>query len=545
MGPGAVIRRRTVLGAAAGLPVLGACTREAEARWSGGWVGSHPERGHAWRDGRLAATAAAEPARRVAVAIVGAGIAGLSAARGLQRAGIDDYAVFDLEDAAGGNSRGHAVAGLPCPLGAHYLPLPSPDDEALVAWLHEIGLAHSRGGRIVYDERHLCHSPQERLFADGRWHEGLLPQPAAPGAAAAALAAYRRFAADVATVSRELAFRIPTTAAPWTSGHAALDAQAFAGWLDARGHRDASLRWYLDYCCRDDYGASAEMVSAWAGLQYFASRHGFQAPGDADQQPEAVLTWPQGNAWLADKLAAGIGERLHCAHVVTRITTGRHELALDVWDAAAQRPQRWVARQVVVAVPLFVAARLFDAPDPALRTAAQAVPHAPWLVANLLLEQPLLPRPGAPPAWDNVSLGSTGLGYVDARHQSLSPDAAVSGPQLLTYYRALGGRSPQELKTQRAALLSGSWRDWTQAVLDDLAATHPDLPSQLRRADLVRQGHAMAIPMPGVRGHPALQALATPRDRVSFAHADLSAYSIFEEAFHRGLQAAARLGNKG
>ena len=36
-------------------------------------------------------------------------------------------------------------------------------------------------GRWQYDERHLCHSPQERLFIDGEWHEGLLP-PAEDGA---------------------------------------------------------------------------------------------------------------------------------------------------------------------------------------------------------------------------------------------------------------------------------------------------------------------------------------------------------------------------
>ena len=36
-------------------------------------------------------------------------IAGLSAARTVQAAGITDFAVLELEDAAGGNSRGHSM----------------------------------------------------------------------------------------------------------------------------------------------------------------------------------------------------------------------------------------------------------------------------------------------------------------------------------------------------------------------------------------------------------------------------------------------------
>src|SRR4029450_6024024 len=112
---------------------------------------------------------------------------------------------------------------------------------------------------------------------------------------------YRRFAGDVARAQRELGFAMPTHRAPWTRSHEALDAQTFAAWLDAAGFDDARLRDYLDYCCRDDYGAGIATVSAWAGLHYFASRHGFHAPGDEDGEREAVFTWPQGNAWLAQR----------------------------------------------------------------------------------------------------------------------------------------------------------------------------------------------------------------------------------------------------
>jgi len=47
----------------------------------------------------------------------------------------------------------------------------------------------------------------------------------------------------------------------------------------------------------------------------------------------------------------------------------------------------------------------------------------------------------------------------------------------------------------------------------------------------------MSIPLPGLRGSAALQALAEPQKRVQFGHADLSAYSVFEEAFFHGTRA--------
>lgn len=550
-----MIPRRRMLG----LPLLGlaACARRdgADVRrmpFEGGWVGAQAERGHAWRDGSLRPAQAAGAPRRIGVAVVGAGVAGLAAARGLRLAGVEDFVVFDLEDDAGGNARGHSLAGQACPLGAHYLPVPPANNEPLVAWLHEIGLARTQAGRVVYDDRHLCHSPQERLFDAGAWHEGLLPQqPPDPRT----LEQTKRLSRELAGLGRALGFAVPTHGVAWTSGHAALDAQTFSKWLKARGYDAPALLWYLDYCCRDDYGAGAAQVSAWAGIQYFASRHGLQAPRavagtsagmstDDEHAADAVLTWPEGNARLTRALQQGLGERLRTGSVVTHVEAERHAVTLSVWDARAQRVQNWMAAQVVMAVPLFIAQRLLRTPPSALAALAPQLRYAPWLVSNLQLSAPLLPRMGAAPAWDNVLRASPALGYVDAGHQSLRPDAAEAGPFVLTHYWALGGDSAMQLQAQRQRLLSGSWREWADAVVADLAQAHPDLPGKLLRADLMRYGHAMCIPLPGVRGHSALQALMSPQGRLHFAHADLSAYSVFEEAFSHGLragQSAARL----
>jgi predicted NAD/FAD-dependent oxidoreductase len=534
-----------------GLGVLGGCSRAPPRAFDGGFVGSDPARGHRLRDGTAGAVADG-PVRRVGVLVVGGGIAGLAALRALHRAGVDDAHLLELEDRPGGHARGHAIGGLACPLGAHYLPLPGPQAVELSEWLHEIGLLKSEFGRQVADERHLCNSPQERLFIDGAWHEGLVPDPSVfVGPDTPALAReYRRFAQAVDRARRDLGFALPSDRAPWTPAHAALDAQTFAAWLDGQGLRHPALRWYLDYCCRDDYGAGAADVSAWAGLHYFASRHGFTAPGDDGAEArEPVFTWPEGNAWLVERLARGAADRLHAGRVVTAVTPeGLRDagVRVDAWHVGAERAERWQARRVVLAVPVFVARRLLAgaAADPlttALTQAAAVMRQAPWLVANLHLKAPLAERLGAPPAWDNVVYGDATLGYVDATHQL---PRSVPGETILTAYWALGGRAaagalglavPQG--DLRAALLADGWDTWAARVLRPLATVHADLPGKLARMDIARHGHAMSIPVPGVRGHPALAALRTAAgwdDRVRLAHADLAGYSVFEEAFTLG-----------
>jgi monoamine oxidase len=510
----------------AGAATLTGCDRPGPS-WTGGWVGDAAALGHRLREPTHHPAPSVQ--RRASLVIVGAGIAGLAAARAARQAGIDDIALIELHDAAGGNARGHRIDGHACPLGAHYLPLPGDRAHEVSDWLHEIGLARHVLGRTEFDQRHLCHSPQERLFFEGAWHEGVLP-PADPGSAT--LAQYRRFAQLVELAQRELGFAQPTRRAPWTAAHAALDAMTFAQWLRTQGLTDARLRWALDYACRDDFGAEAATVSAWAGLHYFASRHGFRAPGDDEGERDAVLTWPEGNAWLVDRLAQPLGERLHLGRLALRVSVERDAVSIDAFDVATHAVERWIAAQAVLALPLFLARRIVESPLPALSSAAAALRYAPWLVANLQLAEPLLDRPGMQPAWDNVSYGRTSLGYVHAQHQSLS---AVARGTLITAYHALP-------EADRSALLGQPWQDWATRVIDDLAATHPDLPRKLRRIDLARHGHAMSIPAPGVRGHAALHALAegVANSRLHIAHADLSGYSVFEEAFTLGHAAGTR-----
>ncbi|RYZ04818.1 MAG: FAD-binding protein [Comamonadaceae bacterium] len=531
------MKRREFMGAAAGALALSGCDQPAPtAAVEGGFTGIDMARGHAFlRDG---AARAGTPARthRTRVVIAGGGVAGLAAARALRQAGTEEFALFELEDTAGGNSRGGTVGGIACPLGAHYLPVPNDDAPEVQDLLEELGLRRRVAGRWQYDERHLCHSPQERIFFEGEWHEGLLP---VQGVGATALAQYRLFAQRIAALQAETRFAIPTLRAPLTPVLLGLDALTFAAWLDREGFDAPHLRWYLDYCCRDDYGADATQVSAWAGIHYFASRHGFHAPGDATDERDGVLTWPEGNGWLARRLAQPLGDRLKSGHVVVRIAQTRGGVEVDAWDVATQSLVRWQAERCIVALPVFIAARVVENPPALLRNAVQQVRYAPWLVANVHLRAPLADRAGAAPSWDNVVYGTRGLGYVDARHQSLDP---TPGATVLTWYRPLGP-SRYDAGDGRRLLMERPWSGWRDELLAELSVPHADLAERATRIDITRYGHAMAMPTPGLLAQLGAQrSLAS--GRLAFAHADWSGYSIFEEAFTRGHLAGRAAGQR-
>ena len=531
---------------------------DAPRALQGGFTGVNIERGHALRDllktGRLPAPAVV---RRAQVVIAGGGVAGLAAARSLRLAGVDDFALLELEDTAGGNSRGGAVSGMACPLGAHYLPVPGDDAREVQDLLEELGLRQRVAGRWRYDERHLCHSPQERLFFDGEWQEGLLP---VHGVGEATLDQYRRFAQAVEREAQAARFAMPAlrlwgSKQPLALTHQALDAMTFGAWLVQEGLEDAHLRWYLDYCCRDDYGAGVDRVSAWAGIHYFASRHGFHAPGEAvDEARESVLTWPEGNGWITHRLAEPLrpAGQLQTATSVLRITEGRHGVEVDAFNHATDIVERWQAPRCIVALTVWVAARVVQSPPAFVAGAAQRLQWAPWLVANIHIDSPLTDRPGAAPAWDNVLYADPtagGLGYVNAGHQRLDLGATLAGPTVLSYYQALG-----DVQGGRQQLATLPWQLWADAALAALAVPHPDLRQRATRVDITRYGHAMSIPVPGTQqflSQIGLQRLSGKRKqlsngervawiptpttaRLAFAHSDWSGYSVFEEAFTRG-----------
>ena len=110
-----------------------------------------------------------------------------------------------------------------------------------------------------------------------------------------------------------------------------------------------------------------------------------------------------------------------------------------------------------------------------------------------------------------------------------------------TFYWALAEGSASE---NRRLLLNKDWSYWKEAILHDLERVHPDIRKCASRIDVMRMGHAMARPNVGAIFSSERRALAKSGGRVLFANSDLSRFSIFEEAQHRGVHAAERILSK-
>lgn len=500
-----VPRRRFLSAALVGL------LPKTEGPITGSFVNESDELGHRLRSRGPFQT----PSRRerVPVVIAGAGMAGLSAAWRLEKRGFRDFVLLEMEKQAGGVSRWGENRITAFPWGAHYVPVPGPHSLLIRELLADLGVLPN--GK--WEERYLCFSPQERLFLHGRWQEGIEPEVAAT---ARDREQYRRFEERMREFRASGAFTIPMERAECPPDPA-LDRLPMSEWLRREGFDSPYLSWYVNYACRDDYGAVAASTSAWAGVHYFASRE----PDD-----KGPLTWPEGNGWIARRLSDHFKPHLRTGAAAFRIVRDGARVRVLTGDV------EYLADCVIFAAPTFLAPYLMDDAPP-----VSGFEYSPWLTANLVVDHP--PRDhNSEVAWDNVIYDSPALGYVVATHQSLG---TVEGPTVWTFYWAL---AEGPASRNRRLLLATDWAYWKEAVLNDLSRAHPDIRQRVSRIDIMRMGHAMVRPQVGFLSSSQRLRAAAAAGPVFFAHSDLSGFSIIEEAQYRGVTAAdralARLGGR-
>lgn len=493
-------------------------------------VGASHAAGHRLRDKKFA-----EPVRTIKtdVVIVGGGIAGLSAGYALNKAKKHDFLLLELEDATGGNSSSGKSEVSAYPWGAHYVPLLTAESKVARSLFEDFGVitGYDARGLPIYDEFFLCADPHERLYMRGRWQEGLVP---VTGVDAETETQYRRFFALMESYKKQTGrdgrkvFAIPVDESSQDAQWLALDQLTTRQWMEQQGFVAEELRWYVDYCCRDDYGTTYDEVSAWAGLHYFASRSGRAA----NAEPGAVLTWPEGNGWLAQKLAAPITDKLHTRALVHRVHDTGHGVQVDYLDQHSNEAVRIEARAAILAVPRFVAARLVQSGK--FRLDAAGFSYAPWAVANVTLDVLPADHGGIPLSWDNVAYRSPLLGYVTATHQHTEMHPAQT---VLTYYWPLSHLPPDDARKEA---LARSDADWQRAFADELLRLHPDLDGHIRQLDVWLWGHAMVRPLPGFIWGAERRRALEQHPPLFMAHSDMSGMSIFEDACTRGVEAAER-----
>ncbi len=532
-GPAILSRRGALLGSAALGGAL-ACRGESEpGPVAFELVEQDATRGHRLRSGELLADKAVAR-ERTKVAIVGAGVAGLSAAWRLRKRGLEDFVLVELEPELGGTARSGVLPRSPHPMGAHYLPTPPPELVELEVLLEDLGVLVGRDakGRPEWQTTAICPAPMERHFYASQWHPGLYPEHGQTQADADQWARLwdRLHALDRArNQSGELLFRLPVRA----SAHElrSLDRMSMAQWLDEQSLDSWRLRWVIDYACRDDYGCTIEQCSAFAGLHHFLGR------GLEETRDGVLLTWAEGNGHLIERMRdwLELGERLRPNHLVHSIDPERGELR--VHDFSSDRTFAIEADAILWAAPRFLLPHLLPrGVDP---LPAGALTYAPWLVANLELgEAP--GGVGAMLAWDNVPViedpAKRNLGYVVATHNE--PRTVRDPGAVITYYEPLVADDPAGLAMRRANLLGGDARSWGEHVIRSLERMHPTLRRTLRRVHVHRWGHAMIRPVPWLLFGGALDQARAPIGRLRACATDVGGLPLFEEAFYMAIEAA-------
>ena len=521
-------RRFLSLLAGGGAMAWGGCRSEPalQPTVSGSIVNSGPPRGHmmrqitGWSDFR-------HELPPCELAVVGGGISGLAAAWKLRRSGIDRMLLIDLEDALGGTSRSGERDGLIFPWGAHYIHIPPREADCIHQILGDLGIieGYDSEGAPLVEPGALLHWPHERLFHRGRWTESLVPF-------------------ETSAVGREELCRFEDAMLRWTlyrgrdgrRGFAmplhystadgkvrALDRISMADYMEAEGWDNPTLRWLVDYACRDDYGSRANQVSAWAGIHYYACR--YYDYRLQDQYPSHTLTWSGGNGHLVTKLANCVGhDKIMANTLVAKVEVEGEWVKIGLLNLTNGDKMKLRVRALVYAGKLHTTPHVLVGLPPEQAAAMRSISYSPWLVAAIFLKEPL----AKDTTWDNVLYDSPSVGYIVADHQTDG-----SGRVLVYYWPFV-----DDLQESRRRLMREGHQHWVRHILGDLYTAHPDIYDKVESIDLYRWGHGMPRPVPGSLWGATAELRRRPLERIFFASCDASGLPLCEEAVYSGIRAA-------
>lgn len=279
----------------------------------------------------------AAPDAGIDVAVIGAGFAGLTAARALEKRGLS-VQVLEARDRVGGRSRPGTLAGVTIDTGGQW-----------------VGVGHERLGRLA-EEAGAPLLPQYgrgrkvlQVAGKARTYTGLIP-PVSPRALAEMQVALLRL--------RQLQKKVDP-ARPWDSALAALDQETVATWQD-RWLRSAGARAIFDIGVRAVFCARPGELSMLHFLSYLAANDSFDYLVSAEGGAQAA-TVQGGMHQLTTFLARQLRQPVWLETPVTRLEQGESGVTVTHANGSLR------ARRVIVAMAPSMARRIAGDPAPTAR----------------------------------------------------------------------------------------------------------------------------------------------------------------------------------
>lgn len=494
----------------------------APARYSG----DDPGRAHKllWdKPGYLSARGGLpEPSEKVALAVIGGGLSGLASAWLLRR---HQPIVLERAPRFGGNSRGESWQGIDYSIGAAYFLKPK-EGSALDGLLREIGAAG------LWRE----HKAQDPVALDGVRHDGFWKGATDP----ARKDRFERLAGYFRDVLEEKNGRfypeIPVADPALRRKVNALDRVTFLRHLErvAGGRLHPHIETAIEHFCWSSFGASAQVVSAASGLNFYAA------------ELDPLLVCPGGNAAVAEALVKRLAAGLPPGHLrpgaLVVDVRARQDGVQVTYEDERGTLRSLAARAAVIACPKFAVAKLLHGIEPERLAAIGRLRYNAYLVANVLLKgavkddfYDLFLLGDGNPARDTraASDRQCATDAVLATYAKPQPDRAV-----LTLYRAFpfaGGRGRILDETGFAAHRAQFEQQLAREVLPALGRQ----PADVADVRIARWGHPLPVAAAGLIAGGVPERLRAPFEgRVFFVEQDNWALPAFETAMGEALHFA-------